>query len=57
MLMPPGHPIILLKSNLFNMADVSVKWSIACFLASSRDKGMFSSIDKGMLHSADTLQR
>ena len=55
--MPPGHPIILLKSNLFNMADVSVKWSIACFLASSRDKGMFSSIDKGMLHSADTLQR
>ena len=28
-LMPPGHPIILLKSNLFNMAAVSVKWSIA----------------------------
>ena len=26
--MPPGHPIILLKSNLFNMAAVSVKMSI-----------------------------
>ena len=26
--MPPGHPIILLKSNLFNMAAVSVKRSI-----------------------------
>ena len=26
--MPLGHPIILLKSNLFNMATVSVKWSI-----------------------------
>ena len=29
-LMPPGHPIILLKSNLFNVAAVSVKeiyWS------------------------------
>ena len=25
---PPGHPIILLKSNKFNMAAVSVKWSI-----------------------------
>ena len=25
MLMPPGHPIILLKSNKFNMASVSVK--------------------------------
>ena len=24
-LVPPGHPIILLKSNLFNMAAVSVK--------------------------------
>ena len=24
-LMPPGHPIILLKSNLFNMVAVSVK--------------------------------
>ena len=24
-LMPPGHPIILLKSNKFNMAAVSVK--------------------------------
>ena len=28
MLMPPGHPIILLKSNKFNMAAVSVKRSI-----------------------------
>ena len=27
--MPPGHPIILLKSNLFNMAAVSAKRSIA----------------------------
>ena len=27
-LMPPGHPIILLKSNLFNMVAVSVKRSI-----------------------------
>ena len=27
-LMPPGHPIILLKSNYFNMAAVSVKGSI-----------------------------
>ena len=27
-LMPPGHPIILLKSNCFNMAAVSVKRSI-----------------------------
>ena len=27
--MPPGHPIILLKPNLFNMAAVSVKRSIA----------------------------
>ena len=25
---PRGHPIILLKSNKFNMAVVSVKWSI-----------------------------
>ena len=27
-LMPPGHPIILLKSNKFNMAALSVKRSI-----------------------------
>ena len=27
-LMPPAHPIILLKSNEFNMAPVSVKRSI-----------------------------
>ena len=27
---PPGHPIILLKSNQFNMAAVSVKRSIIC---------------------------
>ena len=26
--MPPGHPIILLKSDKFNMAAVSVKRSI-----------------------------
>ena len=26
--MPPRHPIILLKSNLFNMAAVSVRMSI-----------------------------
>ena len=29
MLMPSGHPIILLKPNKFNMAAVSVKRSIA----------------------------
>ena len=29
MLMPPGHPVILLKPNKFNMATVSVKRSIA----------------------------
>ena len=28
MLMPPGHPIILLKSNYCNMAPVSVRRSI-----------------------------
>ena len=28
MLMPPGHPTILLKSNSFNMAAVSVKRSV-----------------------------
>ena len=26
-LIPPGHPIILFKSNKFNVAAVSVKWS------------------------------
>ena len=31
MLMPPGHPIILLKPNKFNMAAVLVKRSIAWF--------------------------
>ena len=29
---PPGHPIILLKSNKFNMAAVSVKRSITVTL-------------------------
>ena len=46
LLMPPGHPIILVKSNLFNMAAVSVKGSILhthCFhfswvLQSSQEK-------------------
>ena len=28
MFMPPGNPIILIKSNLFSMAAISVKWSI-----------------------------
>ena len=28
---PPGHPIILLKSNKFNMAAVSVKRSIGLY--------------------------
>ena len=28
-LVPPGHPIIFLKSNLLNMAAVSVKRAIA----------------------------
>ena len=31
--------------------------SIACFSASVGDKGMSSSIDKGMLSSANTFQR
>ena len=38
-LMPHGHPIILLKSNLLNMAAVSVKRSIvinACTLKQSQ---------------------
>ena len=30
-LMPPGHPIMLLKSNEFSMAAVSVKMSIHSF--------------------------
>ena len=30
-LMPPGHPIMLLKSNKFNMAAVSVKRRIDDF--------------------------
>ena len=30
--MPPGHPIILLKSNKLNMAAVSVKTSTPLFL-------------------------
>ena len=30
--MPPWHPIILLKSNLFNMATVMVKRSIGIVL-------------------------
>ena len=30
--MPPGHPIILLKSNEFNMAAVSVKRSIVALI-------------------------
>ena len=32
---PPGHPIILLKSNKFNMAAVSVKRSILIGLSAS----------------------
>ena len=39
-LMPPGHPIILLKSNLFNMAAVSVKRSIV-YQGSASLKGPF----------------
>ena len=30
--MPPGHPIILLKSNEFNMAALSVKRSIVALI-------------------------
>ena len=33
MLFPPGHPIILLKSNKFNMATISVKRSIVMLCA------------------------
>ena len=32
-LMPTGHPIILLKSNQFNMAAVSIKRSIGLFFS------------------------
>ena len=40
LLMPPGHPIIILKSNLFNMAAVSVKRSIPrCDLKSLMERG------------------
>ena len=36
--MPPGHPIILLKSKLFNMADVSVKVMICQLTVCMRKK-------------------
>ena len=42
----PGHPIILLKSNKFNMATVSVKRSIHLNFLASR-KLYFSSKRKG----------
>ena len=40
--MPPGHPIILLESNLFNMAAVSVKRSIFLHPDFCLDKLVFS---------------
>ena len=33
---PPGHPIILLKSNKFNMAAVSVERSITLYMIKDR---------------------
>ena len=40
LLMPPGHPIILLKSKLFSLAAVSVKRSIPrCDLKSLMERG------------------
>ena len=33
---PPGHPIILLKSNKFNMAAVSVERSITLYMIEDR---------------------
>ena len=44
LLMPPGHPIILLKSNLFNMAAVSVKRSIDYYQISLCDSNVLSII-------------
>ena len=44
-LMPPGHPIILLKSNSFNMAALSVKRSIRKF-ALSFSRTSFASSSK-----------
>ena len=38
MLMPPGHPIILIKSNKFKMAILSVKRSIAACSTTSSTK-------------------
>ena len=38
--MPSGHPIILLKSNKFNMAAVVVKRSIACLSRMPRALGL-----------------
>ena len=35
--MPPGHPVILLKCNKFNMATESVKRAIGYFTGMSKD--------------------
>ena len=35
---PPGHPIILLESNKFNMAAVSVERSITLYMIKDRIK-------------------
>ena len=45
-LMPPGHPIILFKSNLFNMAAVICKkvYSIHLFLRRSIGKSNYKDI-------------
>ena len=42
--MPPGHPIILLKSNQFNMAAVSVKRSICVNIEFRLDKNSRESL-------------
>ena len=48
---PPGHPIILLKSNIFNMAAVSVQRSIANYYWRILVKTQFS----GFRHAASRV--
>ena len=46
MLMSPGHPIILLKSNKFDMAAVSIKRSIAAEMFTTRQVKMWVFLDR-----------
>ena len=45
-LMPPGHPIILLKSNLFNMAAVIGKKFYSIHLICSSGEALESQITR-----------